>query len=220
MRLSEQDHARVSAAVAQAERGTAGEIVTIVAARSDKYHDVGLHWAVLAMLAILAALAIWPQLADLALDDPWGEAPAPRTLLTIALVAGALTFLLARLLFAWWPLRLALTPGATKSRRVRARALDHFRVGAEHRTTAGTGVLLYLSVAEHRAEIIADAAIHAAVPAERWGDIMADLVAEVRAGRAGDGLAEAVTAIGAILGEHFPRSENDVNELPDRVVEL
>ncbi|HEX8554469.1 MAG TPA: TPM domain-containing protein, partial [Sphingomonas sp.] len=107
-----------------------------------------------------------------------------------------------------------------KSRRVRARALDHFRVGAEKRTAAGTGVLLYLSVAEHRAEIVADAAIHAAVPAERWGDIMADLVIAGRDGRAGDGLSGAVAAIGAILAEHFPRGAADVNELPDRVVEL
>jgi putative membrane protein len=220
MRLTDDDHARVSAAVAQAERGTSGEIVTIVAARSDKYHDVGLHWAVLAMLAVLAALAVFPQLADRAVSDPWGETPSPATLFTVALVASAVTFLIARILFAWWPLRLWLTPGITKSRRVRARALDHFRVGAEKRTAAGTGVLLYLSVAEHRAEIVADTAIHAAVPAERWGDIMADLVIAVRDGRAGDGLSGAVAAIGAILAEHFPRGAADVNELPDRVVEL
>lgn len=220
MRLNADDHVRVSAAVAQAERGTAGEIVTIVAARSDKYHDVGLHWAVLVMLCVLALLAIFPSLADMAMADPWGEAPHPSTLFTIGLVASAVAFLIARVLFAWWPLRLALTPGVTKTRRVRARALDHFRVGAEKRTRGGTGVLLYLSVAEHRAEIIAEAGVHAAVPAERWGDIMADLVAAVRQDRAGDGLVGAVTAIGAILAEHFPRKENDVNELPDRVVEL
>jgi putative membrane protein len=45
MRLSEQDHARVSAAVTAAEAHTAGEIVTVVAGRSDAYDDVALHWA-------------------------------------------------------------------------------------------------------------------------------------------------------------------------------
>ena len=42
----------------------------------------------------------------------------------------------------------------------------------------------------------------------------------VRDGRTGDGMAEAVTQIGAVLAEHFPRSAGDTNELPDRLIEL
>ena len=53
MRLSNLDHDRVTAAVRAAERDTDGEIVTIVAAGSDPYHDVSLHYAVLAMLLAL-----------------------------------------------------------------------------------------------------------------------------------------------------------------------
>ena len=64
MRLSKEDHAKVAAAVAAAEQHTDGEIVTIVARRSDAYHDVGLHWAVLAMLLVLALLATFPGAVD------------------------------------------------------------------------------------------------------------------------------------------------------------
>ncbi|WP_447406972.1 hypothetical protein, partial [Clostridium perfringens] len=63
MRLSEADRTRVSEAVTAAERDTAGEIVTVVTDRSDAYHDVGLHWAVLAMLLALALLAWRPEAA-------------------------------------------------------------------------------------------------------------------------------------------------------------
>jgi putative membrane protein len=95
-----------------------------------------------------------------------------------------------------------------------------FRTAAEKRTKAATGVLLYLSLAEHRAEIIAEESIHSKVSAEVWGEAMAALIAAVKQGRPGDGLAEAVAQIGKVLAEHFPRSEGDTNELPDRLIEL
>lgn len=222
MRLSEADRARVTEAVTRAERTTDGEIVTIVARQSDKYHDVALHWAILAMLLVLATLAFRPGIAEYAygLIDPWAQQPPVGALFGVALVLVALKFLGARIVLAWMPLRLALTPGATKSRRVHARALMLFRAAAEKRTRAKTGVLLYLSIAERRAEIVADAAIHAKVDATVWGEAMAAVLAGVRAGATADGMVAAVDRIGAILTDHFPRSDTDMNELPDRLIEL
>jgi putative membrane protein len=221
--LSETDQAKVNAAVAEAELASDGEIVTIVAGRSDAYHDVGLHWALLAMLLVLALVAWQPGPAEWlygwVTGDPWGQVPA-GALLTIALVLMTLTFLLVRVALAKDALRLALTPPGTRTRRVRRRALLLFRASTERRTTARTGVLLYLSLAEHRAEIVADESIHSKVAPEVWGAAMAALVAAVRDGRTGDGMAEAVTQIGKVLAEHFPRSPGDTNELPDRLILL
>lgn len=222
MRLTEADHARVTAAVSQAELATDGEIVTVVAGRSDAYHDVALHWTVLAMLFVLALLAWQPAPVEWLhahLIDAWSDTP-PRWYLTFALMLMAVTFLVARVILAIDALRIALTPGATRTRRVHARALALFRTAAEKRTRASTGVLLYLSLAEHRAEIIADESIHSKVSADVWGEAMAALIAAVKDGRPGDGLAEAVAQIGKVLAEHFPRSEGDTNELPDRLIEL
>jgi len=223
MRLTEADHARVTAAVAEAERSTDGEIVTVVARQSDAFHDVALHWAVLAMLLVLTLFAVWPQAVEWLYGwggDAWTTAVPLRALFTIALIAVAATFLLVRLLLAATPLRMALTPPATKARRVRRRAVELFRASAEQRTRARTGVLLYLSLDERRAEIVADEAIHSKVAPETWGEAMAALVEAVREGRPGEGMAAAVTRIGAVLAKHFPRSEDDVNELPDRLIEL
>ncbi|MGN7998047.1 TPM domain-containing protein [Sphingomonas sp. 22176] len=223
MRLTDQDRARVAQAVAQAESGTSGEIVTVLARRSDDYADVALHWAVLAMLLVLALLAWqpWPiEWLHSRMIDPWAQTVPAHWYLTATLVVTSLTFLLVRVVLAKDALRIALAPGSTKTRRVHARALTLFRTAAEKRTTGSTGVLLYLSLAEHRAEILADSAIHSRVTPAVWGAAMAALLAEVKEGRPAEGMAAAVAQIGIVLAEHFPRAADDVNELPDRLIEL
>jgi putative membrane protein len=223
MRLTEADHARVSEAVTAAERSTDGEIVTVVAGRSDAYHDVGLHWTMLTMLLVLALFAFVPAPGAWLhgmLVGGWDEIVPPGWYLSLALILMAATFLVARIVFAIDGLRMTLTPGATKARRVHARAMALFRTAAEKRTLGSTGVLIYLSITEHRAEIIADEAIHSKVTADVWGEAMAALIAGVKRDEPGAGMADAVAQVGIVLAEHFPRSEGDTNELPDRLIEL
>ena len=221
MHLNPEDGAKVAAAIRAAEAGTDGEISTIVAGSSDNYNDVVLHWALLFALLPLAVSAAWPHLIEwgASLISPWEE-PSLRFILTLLLVKTIAAFLIARYIIGIQAIRIALTPAATKHRRVRRRALMLFRTGTEQRTLSTTGVLLYLSLAERRAEIVADAAIHAKAPQEAWGEAMAALVAAMRDNRPGDGMAAAVERIGAVLAAHFPRTDTDPNELPDRLIEL
>ena len=120
----------------------------------------------------------------------------------------------------WRPLRLALTPGATKTRRVRRRAIMVFKAAAERRTVGRTGILIYLSMGEHRAEIVGDEAIVKVTTPETWGEAMAALLVEVKAGRPADGIVAAIGEVGEVLAEHFPRSAADTNEIPDKLIEL
>jgi putative membrane protein len=221
--MSEQDHARVSDAVHAAEQNTSGEIVTIVADHSDRYLDVALWWSVLVAILALAAMAIFPTFymgIVNSLFDKWNPEWSPREYFELALGVVVLKFCAARLILQWIPLRLALTPGIVKSRRVRRRAVRYFKVGAERRTAGKTGILIYLSLIERRAEIVADESIHSVVPQERWGHAMADMLAKVAQGEVADGMIAAIGDVGAILSEHFPRCESDVNELPDRLIEI
>jgi putative membrane protein len=221
--MSPADHIRVSEAVHAAESGTSGEIVTILADHSDRYLDVALWWSVAAMILALAALAGFPQVYDLLmakLSNGWVGDVSGSEHFELALATAILAFGAIRLLMQWVKLRLALTPGSVKSRRVRRRAIRYFKVGAERRTAGRTGILIYLSLVERRAEIVADEAIHSIVPDEKWGEAMAAMLAEVRAGRVADGMMAAVRDVGAILGANFPRADGDVNELPDRLIEL
>jgi len=223
MPLSPDDFARISTAVAKAESESDGEIVTIVARRSDAYHDVALHYAILAMLLVPAWWAAVPQgWIDRwtgALVDWNGELTRPAIML-LMFAKLILAFLFARLLLTWRPLRLALTPGRTKSRRVHRRAVQLFRTSCELKTRGRTGVLIYLSLEERRAEIVADRAIVEKVEPEIWGDAMAVLVDEVKHGRPGAGMVQAVEKVGAVLATILPPEQHNPDELPNRLIVL
>ena len=222
-RLSEADHAKVSAAIAAAERSSDGEIVAVATDLSDPYHDVALHWAVLVLIATLATFAVVPALLQYWFDvflGGWRPEPTLGELLTLLLVLSVAKFTVALLLLKFMPLRLALTPGATKQRRVRRRAIATFKAGAERRTIGRTGILIYLSMGERRAEIVGDEAITKVTTPETWGEAMEALLADVKAGRPADGIVAAVERVGAVLKEHFPRSAADTNEIPDKLIEL
>ena len=223
LRLTEEDHAKVSAAIAAAEAKSDGEILAVATPLSDPYHDVALHWAVLVLIAVLAWAAACPSCLDWWLDlflGGWRPEPTLREYFTFLLILAVLKFTAVLLILRYMPLRLALTPGATKTRRVRRRAIAMFKAAAERRTVGRTGVLIYLSMAEHRAEIVADEAITRVTTPETWGEAMAALLVEVKAGRPGEGIAAAVEQVGAVLAEHFPRSSTDTNEIPDKLIEL
>ena len=221
-KLSEADHAKVSAAIAAAEAKSDGEIIAITTDRSDAYHDVGLHYAVLVLFLVLAWAAIWPDQLELWWTRlmGWSAEPSQRELLTLLLGFALAKFLAVLFVLKWMPLRLLLTPGSTKTRRVRRRAIMLFKTGAERRTVGRTGILIYLSMGEHRAEIIGDEAITSVTTPETWGEAMVALLAEVKAGRTGDGIVAAVGLIGEVLSVHFPRSSADTNEIPDKLIEL
>jgi putative membrane protein len=223
MQISEADRDKVSAAIAAAEASSAGEIVAVATPISDAYHDVGLHWALVPLFAVLAwaawrptALVWWYDF----LFGGWSPDPTLSQLLTLLMFFAALKFTIALLILKWMPLRLALTPGATKHRRVRRRAIAIFQAAAAGRTAGRTGILIYLSLAERRAEIIADEAILKVTDEHTWGEAMAALVAEVRQGRPGDGICAAIERVGVVLAEHFPRSATDTNEIPDKLIQL
>jgi putative membrane protein len=222
LKLSAEDHAKVSAAVAAAEAMSDGEIIAVAADRSDAYHDVGLHYAVLVLFLVLAFFAAWPHQLELWWTRlmGWSAEPSLRQLLTLLLGLALAKFLVVLFILKWMPLRLALTPGSTKTRRVRRRAVMLFKTGGERRTIGRTGILIYLSMGEHRAEIIGDEAITAVTTPETWGEAMTALLTHVKAGQPGDGIVAAVELIGAVLAEHFPKSHEDTNEIPDKLIEL
>jgi len=175
------------------------------------------------MLIVPALLAFLPQgwidrIEGVALG--WnGEFTRPALMVALFVLL-ALAFLLVRLILAWMPLRMALTPGRTKSRRVHRRAIELFRSGCELKTIGRTGILIYLSLAEHRAEIVADEAIATQVEPDVWGEAMEVMIEEVKAGRPGAGMAAAVEKVGAVLARVVPKASQNPNELPDRLIEL
>lgn len=221
--VTDKDRARIAAAVGQAESTSPGEVLAVLAPEADGYWDWALAWSAFIAALAIAVLASAPQfylgLVDRALGR-WGESWAPREVFELALLVAILKFIGMALLQLWRPLRLFLVPGPIKAARVHARAVTAFRLGAEKRTAGRCGVLVFLSLAERRAVILADSAVNGLVPPEAWGDAMHALLGPVKAGRIADGLVDSIGQIGRTLAERMPSAPHAANEIPDRLIEV
>ena len=194
---------RVSAAITQAERDTSGEIVVVVAARSDGY----LYVAPL-VGALVSLLVPWPLIYF-----------THYHIATIYLAQLAVFLILTAALLPL-KVRTALVPGHVKRLHAHRRAVEQFLAQNLHTTTGQTGVLIFVSVAEHYVEILADTAIDARVPRGTWKKIVDDLAAAIGKRQPTDGLVAAIAAVGAHLAKHFPPDARDTNELPNHLIVL
>lgn len=221
--LNEEQHKIVSDAVGAAELDTSGEIVTVLADRSDGYSDVVMLWAAAMSFTAMSAFAAFPQpFLDLydSLIGGWSHEWTTGELASMTIGLGLIAFALTWAVQQWDPLRFWLIPAPVKTARCHEQAIKHFKVGAERRTHGRTGVLIYLSMSEHRAEIVADLPIAEKVNAEVWGEAMGDMLAEIKQGNIAEGMAAGVRDVGFVLAQHFPRGDDDENELPDRLIEV
>ena len=101
---------------------------------------------------------------------------------------------------------------------VEMRAIREFKKMGVHKTKARTGVLIMVSVAEHRIRIIADEGINSRVESSTWSDIVEAVSLKIKEGMPKDGIMSAIATVGATLARHFPHAEGDTNELSDDIV--
>jgi len=117
--------------------------------------------------------------------------------------------------------RRALTPRGMKRDRVRQRAEEQFLSKNLHATRERTGVLIYVSLAERMAELIADQTIHEQVGEGTWEAPMAALIDGLRRRDVTAGFQRCIGLCADILAERFPaRPDDNPNELPDALVLL
>ncbi len=207
--FTEADHARIAKAIRSAEATTTGEIYAVFARTSDAYVFIP---ATVALALSLVAAFITALLAPLA-----GFAISGLALVTSQFAA---TLLLLALFAAVPSLRMMFVPRPIAEDRAHRMALAQFFAHNIHVTAGRTGVLVFVSEAEHYAEIVADAEIAAKVPQEAWDAIVADLIAAARNDRLAEGYVQAIGAAGAILTAHFPGDHANPNEIDDRLVEI
>ena len=199
--LTGEEQERVAAAVRDAESRTAGEIVVVVAAQAGTYRSVPLLYALLGSLA-----APWPLI--------WLTGLSAARIFTIQL-AVALALMLGS---AWLERRVIWVPAFIKRARCREAAERAFRTRGVARTRERTGVLIYVALAEHYAEVLTEAGIADRLDEQVWREIITELVETIRRGRIADGLVAAVRRVGSVLAEHAPPRPGDTDELPNKVI--
>jgi putative membrane protein len=198
-----EEQARLVSVISDVEDETSGEIVLVIAEQAGHYRAVPLLWALLAAL-----VTPWPLI--------WLTMISTSRIFLIQLaVALALSLVLS-----WPKLRFALVPRSIKHAQAHEAASREFLRRGMTRTREKTGVLIYLALAEHHAEILVDAGIADRVDAAIWAEIIANLTRAIRDRRMIEGLEEAIRRTGAILAEHAPPRLDDVDELPNKVILL
>jgi putative membrane protein len=200
MSISAQDRARISSAVRAAEARTSGEIVCVLAQTSSDATALPI------LVAALVAIALpWLLVAFTAMS-------VHRILLlqTVVFFARAMLLCLPRV-------RVALVPRAARRAVAHRAAMEQFFIRGIARKKDRTGVLIFVSLAERYARIIADQGIAALVPQSEWQGAIDALVAHMSGGRIAEGFITAVDMCGKVLETNFPRTETSRDELPDRM---
>jgi putative membrane protein len=219
----------VEAAVREAEKRTTGEIYCVVSEESSDYGETPLAYA--AGVALLAPAILLLAGVHVSIPDffsTWSAAQvgqaieqSVRSALIGTIVLQGMLFVAAALIVAIPPVRRALTPRGLKRDRVRRRAAEQFLAKNLHLTRERTGVLIFVSLGERMAELIADDGIASQVEPKVWDQAMAALTEGLKRGQPAAGFAAAVGLCADVLAERFPPREGDnPNELPDAVVVL
>jgi len=203
MILSDVDRARIVEAIRLAETRTSGEIYCVFTQACSAYRVFPIAWAAALALFLplpLIHLTAWPAAVIHALQ--------------------LLTFIGALYLLTRESLRYRIVPQQTKAARTHQEALRQFAAHGLQHTELRTGVLIFVSVAERYAEILADAGIATKVSPSVWDEAVAGLISKIAAGRPADGFVATIDECARHLAEHFPPGAINRNELPNAIVEL
>jgi putative membrane protein len=208
--LSKADRDKIETCVREAESRTRGEIVVMVVPASYHYPMAALLGAT--AFSFPVALALTPALGGL-----FWAGPSNLWVFLAALIPLFLAF--HETVKRVTRLKRCFIRGKEMEDEVREAAhIQFFRKGL-YRTREETGVLIYISVFEHRVWVLGDRGINAAIPEAHWNGVVSTIVEAIKDGRPAEGICRAVSEVGRILQDKFPIRHGDQNELGNLVVE-
>ncbi len=210
--FTEEEQERINEAVRRAEQRTTGEIVPMVVAASARYREAGyrtglmLGWLTLAVL--LTVERYWL---------PWGWHAGNAGWLLLAVIGA---YGCGEWLGRFPTVIRLVTSRDRMAYKVMLRARRAFHDHGLDRTEGRTGILIFVSLLEHRVQVLADQGINTRVPPGTWDGVVQGIVEGIRADRPADALCEAIAQCGELLARHCPsESGRNVNELPDRLIQ-
>ena len=203
MILNEAQQKEISSAIAEVEKNTDAELVTVLAKRADNYYYIPTLWA--AVIALLVPILIKFTPLWLTGDE--------------LLLMQWTVFIVLAIVFHIPFIMMKLVPKKVRYWRASNLARRQFLENNLHHTKNGMGVLIFVSEAEHYVEIIADQGISQHVSNDEWLTIVNAFVAKVKAGQTKEGFLNCINSCGALLKQHAPASE-EKNELPNHLIVL
>jgi putative membrane protein len=214
--LTEEEKAALSAMISHAESRTHGEIVTVIAQQSDGYRYIPILWAALLALSIPGLFYVWLTIKT----GGWIELQELDATIQSLYAIQVLVFLGLGMLFQIPSARMLIIPDSVKRRRAARHAREQFFLQNLHLTQGRTGVLVFVSVAEHYVEIIVDSAIADVVDNKVWDQTVDEFISHVRRGKIAAGFESTIEHCRDVLWEHFPAPEGNSDELPNHLIEV
>ena len=199
--LNKQQLDQLAASVSKVETVTDAELVTVLARASDDYRYIPTLWAAMIALLTSGLLSFSPLWLG------WFE---------LIIVQGCVFAALA-LIFRVPALRYRLVPVSVKKSRAEMMAKRMFLEQGLHHTKGETGILIFVSEAEHYVEILVDRGISERIDNQTWQGIVEDFTINVKAGKVLEGFESCIARVAEVVSEVVPATE-EKNELPDRLV--
>lgn len=194
---------RIRLSVVNAEANTAGEIAPMLVDASDSYREAEHLGAVLVASLIGVVVALILHHVTI-----WSYIP-----LVILLYYPAL------FVFRYFPgLKLPFVGRKRLQEAVQERALRAFYEKGLYRTKDETGVLIFISLLEHKVWILGDRGINSEIPPDSWQSLARQLATGIKENQACDALCRVISSCGEELSRHFPIREHDQNELSDELI--
>ncbi|NND90993.1 MAG: hypothetical protein HKN42_09015 [Granulosicoccus sp.] len=214
--LSESEKAALIARINHAESKTRAEIVTVIARRSDSYRYIPMLWAALIALSIPGLYFFWLAFSS----SGWLTPAEPFASASWLYPVQVLVFLGLGMIFQIPQARLWMIPRSVRRQRAARHAREQFFLQNLHQTSGRTGVLVFVSVAEHYVEIIVDSAIAEVVDNSLWDQTVQEFIDHVRKGEIALGFENTIEHCRQVLWEHFPAPDGRPDELPNHLIEI
>jgi putative membrane protein len=214
--LNASEKARLISQISHAESRTRAEIVTVIAQQSDDYRYIPLLFAALIALSVPGLYYAWLSFHASGWLTPEDALSHTAWLYPVQV----LVFLGIGMIFQIPRARLWMIPASIKRQRAARHAREQFFLQILHQTSGHTGILVFVSVAEHYVEIIVDSAIAEVVDNTLWETTVEEFVSHVRKGEIATGFESTIEHCREVLWEHFPAPDGRPDELPNHLIEV
>lgn len=210
-RFNDSDLQRIKDAVKIAEEKISGEIVPVIVERSGRYLIANYKGSLIgAAFAFMTMIVLDRYVISNAGNTLFYDPVFIFLIVILGGVAGALVPNFSE------GLKRMLLSQLYMDQTTRQRAENAFLEEEVFNTRQRTGIMIFISFFEHEVMVMADRGISKVVEQKQWDMIVADLVAEIRAGNIINGLEKGIQRCGDLLLEKgFKKTDDDVNELPD-----
>lgn len=198
----------IEQAVHDLERHSHGEIVCVIVKSSANYRFMPIILALLMAFILVPLLNISALITNVIAVDVG----------IIDIILKLIAFILFSFLFILTPIHIWITPKRIKLLCAKRHAVEQFFINHLHHTKKRAGVLIFVSVAEHYAEIIGDKGINDVMESGGWDAIIQNLIKSIKQKKLGEGLLYSITQLKSIMVKHFPLQREKNNELPNAVI--